>query len=207
MSGQDEETTNNGNPDRKRFSKKRLCFLLVLTLTILMVVLFFVFSAYHTPGFNTVLTWAKLAPLPESAQNLKVDTRPVISRGRVVPYFYSLCIKFQADPNDINDFIANSPGLDKSRCRPLVVLLRSDDVPTWWSTDQTTSGRAYTCIKQKDIDGAIFVYDDSHTVRISLYYVANPQIRDAEHFLEDLKDNVEDFIDNLIHEVSDVFGH
>ena len=206
MSEQDEETTKNNSPDRKRFSKKKLCFLLLPTFAVLMGVLFFAFNAYHAPSVNEILTRARLAKLPESVENLKVDTRPVTSRGRVVPHFYSLCIKFQADSNDINGFIANSPGLDKSRYRPLVPLSNGDDVPAWWPTDQSTSGRAYICLKQKDIDGAIFVYDDSHTVRISIYYVANPQIRDAQLFLEDLKDNCEEFVEDLIREVSDVFG-
>jgi hypothetical protein len=206
MSEQDEETTKNNSAGRKRFSKKTL-FFLVPALAILMVVLFFAFNIYRPPDFNVLLARAKLAKLPVSAQNLKVDIRPVTSRGRVVPHLCELFIKFQAEPNDINNFIASSPGLDKSRCRPLVPLSNSDDVPAWWPTDQSTSGRFYTCFKQKDIHGAIFVYDDSNTVRIGIDYVANPEMRDAQLFLEDLKDNVEDSVDDLIHEVSDVFGH
>ena len=207
MPEQDEETTENNRPGRKRFGTKKLCVLLVPALAILMAVLFFAFSAYRARNFKVLLARARLAKLPDSVQNLKVDIRPVMSRGRVVPDLYSLCMKFQAEPGDINDFIANSPGLDKSHYRPLVPLPDDDDVPAWWSTDQTTSGRAYICLKQKDIDGAIFVYDDSHTVRISLYYVANPQIRDAKLLLEDLKDGFEDFVDDLIHEVCDLFGY
>ena len=207
MSEQDEETTKNNSPDRKRFSKKKLCFLLVPALAILMAILSFAFNAYRAHDFNVLLTRAKLAKLPDSVQNLKVDIHPVMSRGGVVPDLHELLFKFQAEPNDINGFIANSPGLDKNRYRPLVPLPDGDDVPAWWSTDQTTSGRAYICFKQKDIDGAVFVYDDSNTVRVSIYYVANPQIRDAMLFLEDLKDNFEDSVDDLIHEVSDVFGN
>ena len=207
MSVQDEDTTKKKSPDRKRFSKKKLCFLLVPALVILMAILFFAFNAYRAPSVRKILTRARLAKLPESVKNLKVDTGPVMARGRVVPDLYELLLKFQAEPNDISDFIANSPGLDKNRYRPLVPLSNGDDAPAWWPTDQSTSGRAYTCLKQKDIDGAIFVYDDSNTVRISIYYVANPQIRDAQLFLEDLKDNVEDFADDLIHEVSDILGH
>ena len=207
MQEQDEETTKNKCPDRKRFSKKKLCFFLALALVILTAILFFAFNAYRTPSVSKILTRAKLARLPESVKNLKTDTGPVMARGGIVPDLYEVLLKFQAEPNDINDFIANSPGLDKNRYRPLVPLPDGDDVPAWWSTDQTTSGRAYICFKQKDIDGAVFVYDDSNTVRVSIYYVANPQIRDAMLFLEDLKDNFEDSVDDLIHEVSDVFGN
>jgi hypothetical protein len=32
-------------------------------------------------------------------------------------------------------------------------------------------------------------------------------MHDAQLFLEDLKDNVEEFIEDLFHEVSDLFGH
>jgi len=207
MQEQDEETTKNKCPDRKRFSKKKLCFFLALALAILTAILFFAFNPYRAPSVSKILTRAKLARLPESVKNLKVDTGPVMARGGVVPDLYELLLKFQAEPNDINDFIANSPGLDKNRYRPLVPLSNGDDAPAWWPTDQSTSGRMYACPEQKDIDGTVFVYDDSNTVRICIYYIANPQIRDAQLFLEDLKDNFEDFVDDFIHEVSDVLGY
>ena len=206
MSEQDEETTKNNSPDRKRFSKKKLCFLLLPAFAVLMGVVFFAFNAYHAPSVNEILTRARLAKLPESVKNLKVDTGPVMARGRVVPDSYELLLKFQAEPNDINDFIANSPGLDRNRYRPLVPLSNGDDAPAWWPTDHSTSGRMYACPEQKDIDGTVFVYDHSNTVRICIYYIANPQIRNTQLFLEDLKDSFEDFVDDLIREVSDVFG-
>ena len=109
ISEQDEQMSRCNRPGRKRFTKKKLCFLLVPALAILMVIIFFAFNEYHTPDFNELLTRAQLAKLPESVKNLKVDTRPVMVKGRTVPNLCYLFIKFQAEPNDINNFIANSP--------------------------------------------------------------------------------------------------
>lgn len=207
ISEQDKETSRYNRPGRKRFTRKRLCFLLVPALAILMAILFFALSKYHAPDFNEVLARAKLAKLPESVKNLDVDTRPVMAGGRTVPGLYDLLIKFQAEPNDIDNFIADSPGIDKNSCRPLIPLPAGDDVPTWWPTDQSTSGRMYTSPERKDTYGAaVFVYDDSNTARISVCYIAHPQMRDAQRFLEDVKDNSEEFVEDLIHEVGDVLG-
>lgn len=208
ISEQDKETSRYNGPGRKRFTKKKLCFLLVPALAILTAILFFAFNEYHLPDFNEVLTRAKLAKLPESVNDLNVDTRPVMVNGRTVPNLYCLLIRFQAEPKDIDNFIANSPSVDKNSHRPLVPLPNGDDVPAWWPTDQSTSGRIYTCLEQKDIHGgAIFVYDDSSTVRISVYYTANPRLRDTQLLLEEFEDTAGEFVEDLIHEVSDVLGN
>ena len=207
ISEPDKETSRYDRPGRKRFTGKKLCFVLVPAAALLIAIPFFALSKYHAPDFNEVLTRATLAKLPESVKNLNVDTRPVMVNGRTVPSLYCLLIKFQAEPNDIDDFIADSPGIDENSNRPLIPLPDGDDVPTWWPTDQSTSGRMYTSLEQKDTHGgAVFVYDDSNTVRISVCYIANPQIRDARLALEDFKDNSEEFVEDLIHEVGDVLG-
>jgi len=207
ISGQGKETSRYNRPGRKRFTKKKLCFLLVPALVLLIVILFVAFHGYRTPDFNKVLTRAKLAKLPESVKNLNVDTRPVTANGRTVPGLYCLLIKFQAEPNDIDNFIADSPGIDKNSYRPLIPLPDGDDVPTWWPTDQSTAGRMYTSPEQQDTyGGAVFVYEDSNTVRISVCYIAHPHVRDAQRALEDVKDNSEEFVEDLIHEVGDVLG-
>lgn len=207
ISEQDKEASRPRRPGRKRFTRKKLCFLLAPASALLLAIVFVAFYVYHTPDFRTVLARAELAKLPASVKNLHVDTRPVMANGRTVPGLYDLLIKFQAEPNDIDSFIANSPGIDKNSSRPLIPLPAEDGVPTWWPTDQSTSGRMYTCPEQMDTyAGAVFVYEDSNTVRICVCYVAHPRIRDAQRTLEDVKDDFEESVDDLIHEVGDVLG-
>ncbi len=190
--------------DRKRFTRKKLCFLLVAALVMLAALLFYAVNKYYTPDLNELLTRAKLAKLPESIKNLQVDTRPDMENDRAVPKQGILFVRFQAEPNDIGNFIANSPGIDKNSFRPLSPLDDRDQVPTWFLTDQSTSGKTYR-FKEKDIEAIVAVCDDSNTVSIGAYYIVNPRIRDTEDFVEDLKDDLEDFVDDLIHEVLDVF--
>jgi len=204
ISVQDEQNRPN-KPDRKRFTRKNLCLLLVAALVILTVLLFLAVNIYHTPDYNELLTRAKLAKLPESVKNLQVDTRPFMSKGREVPNQGELFIGFQAEPNDIDSFINNSPIIDKNSFRPLPPSLDSDEDPAWWPTDQSTSGRMYVFREREDIVGMVAVYDDSNTVRIWMVYIVNPQLRDMQNFLEDLKDSSDDFFDNLLHEVQDLF--
>ncbi len=194
-------------PGRKRFTRKRLCFLLVTALVILAVLLFYAFNKYRTPDFNELLTRAKLAKLPESIKNLQVDTRPVMDNEQAEPDQRYLFIRFQAESNDIDNFINNSPSIDKNSFRPLIPLPNSDQVPTWWPTDQSTSGRICDFARQRNIQGIVAVYDDSNTVRICVWYIANPQLRDTQIFLENLKDDSEDFLGDLYHEVKDALGY
>jgi len=204
-SEQDEQKNISNTPGRKRLTRKRLCLLLVTAMLILTVLLFYIVNLYHTPDYNELLTRAKLAKLPESIKNLQVDTSPLMSRRRAVPYRAELIMRFEADPNDIDSFITNSPGIDKNGFRPLHPLPDSDEVPTWWPTDQSTSGRMYNCREQKHIHGHVYVYDDFNTIRIWMLYTINPQLLEMEIFLDDLKGGFEDFLDNLLHEVQDLF--
>lgn len=208
ISEPDEQISRCNRPGRKRFTKNRLCFLLFPSLTILMAILFLAVNMYRTPDFNELLTWARLAKLPKSIKNLKVDTRTAMDNGRAVPNTGELFIRFQAEPNDIDNFINNSPGIDKNRFRPLNTAVNSNPNPPWWVINRSASGRIYIIPEDKDIlGGTVTIDDDSRTVLIYMYFTANPQIRDALFFLENLKDNSEEFVEDLIHEVSDVLGN
>jgi len=201
ISEQDEQNRSNG-VGRKRFTRKNVCLILAIALLILTALLFFAVNIYHVPDYNELLIRANLAKLPESIRNLQVDIRPFMSRDQEVPNRAELFILFQAEQNDIENFITNSPGIDKKSTRPLPPL--SDyQAPTWWPTDQSTSGRMYYIYEQKDIDGMVLVYDDSNTVRIWMLYTVNPRLRDMQNAYEDIRDACDDFVDDLLHEVLD----
>ena len=209
ISEQDEQKDRSDRPGRKRFKRKNVCLLLAIVLVILTTLLFFAVNIYHVPGVNELLRRAKLAKLPESIKNLQVDTldtRPVKANDRPEPKQCSLLIRFQAEPNDIDNFINNSPGIDKNNFRPLRPLPDGDDLPTWWPTDQSTSGRMYDSHKSKYIYGMVAVYDDSNTVRIYVWYIVNPQLIEMQIAIEDIRDDCEDFLDDVLHEVLDLFG-
>ncbi|MHC4426812.1 MAG: hypothetical protein ACYSYV_12055 [Planctomycetota bacterium] len=209
ISEQDEQKNISNRLGRKRFAKKKVCLLLVIAFVILMVPLFYAVNIYHTPGVNELLRRAKLAKLPESIKNLQVDTRdarPVKANDRPEPKQCNLFIRFHAEPNDIDNFINNSPGIDKNNFRPLRPLPDGDEIPTWWPTDQSTSGRMYVSHESKYIYGMVAVYDDSNTVRICVWYIVNPQLIDMQIAFEDIRDGFEDFLDDLLHEVLDLFG-
>jgi hypothetical protein len=204
ISEQDEQKNGRDRPDQKRFTRKKLCLLLVTVLVILMALFFYAVNIYHTPDLNELLARAKLAKLPESIKNLQVDTRPLIVENRAIPNQSELSIRFEAEPNDIDNFINNSPGIDKNSFRPLIPLTDSDNAPTWWSTDDS-SGRMYTFRVRDDIDGMVAVYDDSNTVRIWAWYIVNPRLRDMQIAFEDIYDESVDFLEDVLHEVVDLF--
>jgi hypothetical protein len=201
MPEQDGSETGCNEPVQTRFSRKKLCILLVVALLILTVLVFYVSIRWHTPDLNELLTRAKLARLPESIENLRVETRPDIEDG---PDYRILFVQFQAEPDDITDFIANSHSVDKNRSHPLRPIDDRQQVPPWYLTDQSISGRSYH-FRGKDMEGAVAVNDNSNTVYVAAYYLVNPRLRDTKIFMEDLKDDVEDFADDLIHEVADIF--
>jgi hypothetical protein len=208
ISEQEEQKNGYNRPAQKRFSRKKLCWLLVIAFVIITVLLFFVANIYHKPDLNELLIRAKLAKLPESVKNLRVETRdarPVKANDRSEPKQCHLFIRFQAEPNDIDNFITSSPGIDKNNFRPLRPLPDGDDVPTWWATDQTTSGRMYFSHEQKYIHGTVAVYDDSNTVRICVWYIVNPLLLDMQENIEDMHDAFEDFLYDMLHEVLDLF--
>ena len=203
--GQDGLENISNRPGRRRFTRKNVCLLLVTALVILSVLLFYAVNIYHTPDFNELLTMAKLAKLPESIKNFQVDTRPVMDNDRKEPKQSYLYIRFQAEPNDIDNFITSSPGIDKNNFRPLRPLLASDEVPTWWSADQSTSGRMYYSHESKYINGMVAVYDDSNTVRIGVWYIVNPQLLDMQNDIENIYDDSGEFLEDVLHEVMDLF--
>jgi hypothetical protein len=172
------------------------------------VLFFYVVSIYHKPDLNDLLIRARLAKLPKSIKNLQVDTRPYMDNdSRAVPNTSEMLVRFEAEPNDIDKFINNSPGIDKNRFRPLVPLPDSDEVPTWWPTDDS-SGRMYDFerYEREYITGMVAVYDDSNTVRLWALYIVNPQLHNMKNDIEDMYDAFEDFLEDVLHEVLDLFG-
>ena len=204
ISEQDEQNRSNG-VGRKRFTRKNVYLIPAIALLILTALLFFAVNIYHVPGYNELLIRANLAKLPESIRNLQVDTCPYMERGREVPNRTELFILFQAEQNDIKNFITNSPGIDKTKTRPLFPLSDDDQAPDWWSTDQSASGRIYGIYEQTDIFGSVFVYDDSNTVRIWMLYTVNPRLCEMQEDFEDVRNACEDFVDDMLHEVLDLF--
>ena len=194
--------------DRKRFTKKKLCLILVPVLVILAVLLFFIVNIFHTPDLNELLARAKLAKFPETIKNLQVDTRPVMDNDPGEPKHRNLFIRFQAEPNDIDNFIKSSPGIEKNHFRPLRPMPNSDEAPTWWPTDDS-SGRMYFLkrYEREYISGIVAVYDDSNTVRICAHYMVYTRLRNMLEDIEDMRDAFEDFIDDMLHEVLDLFGY
>ena len=205
ISEQDEQRNISDRPDRKRFTRKKVFLFLVPVFVILTVLLFYIINLYHTPDLNELLARAKLAKLPESIQNLQVDTRPLIVKNQAMTNQSELFVRFEAEPNYIDNFINNSPGIDKNSFRPLIPLTDSDNAPTWWPMDQTTSGRMYTFRVRDDIDGMVAVYDDSNTVRIWAWYIVNPRLRDMQIAFEDMYDESVNFLEEMLHEVVDLF--
>lgn len=204
ISEQDELKNGTDRPGRRWFTRRNVCLLLAIALLILTAFFFLAVNIYHEPGLDELLMRAKLAKLPESIRNLQVDMRPFMSHDREVSNRAELFILFQAEQNDIETFITNSPGIDKKKTRQLPPL--SDyQAPAWWPTDQSASGRMYYIYEQKDIDGMVLVYDDSNTVRIWMLYTVNPRLRDMQDDFEDVRDACEDFVDDMLHEVLDLF--
>ena len=204
-SEQDEQKNGSNRPGLKRFTKRFLCLLLVIAFVILTVLLFLAENVYHTPDLDELLIRAKLAKFPESIKNLQVETRPVMDNDRAEPKQCYLYIRFQAEPNDIDNFITSSPGIDKDQFRPLRPMLASDQVPTWWPTDEVKSGRMYVYRDQKYINAMVAVYDDSNIVRIGVWYIVNPQLLELQKNIEELHEAFEDFFDDMLREVLDLF--
>ena len=53
--------------------------------------------------------------------------------------------------------------------------------------------------------GTVVVDNDSGTVLIYMLFVANPQLRDMLNNIEEMRDAFDDFLDDMLHEVQDVF--
>ena len=152
VSEQDEQVSSCNRLGRKRFTRRKLCILLVAALVILAVLLLYAANKYYTPDLDELMTRAKLTKLPESTENLQVETRPDMENDRAIPNRSILFVQFQAEPNDIDNFITKSPSIDKNSFHPLSPLDDRDQVPTWFLADQSTSGRAYH-LMETDIEG------------------------------------------------------
>ena len=208
ISEQNEQRDISDRPDRKQFTRKKLYLLLIPAFIILTMLLFFLANIFHTPDLNELLARAKLAKFPESIQNLQFETRPVLDNDPGETKHCNLFIRFQARPNDIDNFIKSSPGIDRNHSRPLRPMPDSDEAPSWWPTDDS-SGRMYFLkgYEREYINGIVAVYDDSNTVRICAHYMVNTRLRNMLEDIEDMRDAFDDFIDDMLHEVLDLFGY
>ena len=119
-------------------------------------------------------------------------------------------VRFEAETNDIEKFINNSPSIDTNNVRIVGPLLESEEAPTWWPTDDS-SGRMYVfeLYEREYITGMVRVYDDSNTIRIGVRYIVNPQLQKINDFIERIYDDpgafLEDLLEDLYHEVLDLF--
>jgi hypothetical protein len=206
ISEQNEQRNISDRPGRKRFTRKKLCLLLVPVFVILAVLLFYAINVYHTPDLDELLARAKLTKLPESIKNLQVETRPYMDNGQAVPNAGELFIRFEAEPDDIDNFINNSPGINKNRIRPLSTAVNSNLNPPWWIINRAASGRIYSIPEHGDSHaGTVVIDDDSGTVLIYMWFVVNPQIPKMQNAIEDIYDEFVDFLEDLLHEVVDLF--
>jgi hypothetical protein len=197
-SKQSELANSSTEPGRKRFASIIKGFLLFTALAVLALLLFCIVNAYRLPDANNILARAKLAKLPESISNLEVDTCRATVDGRTVFNEAWLFIRFQADPNDIDRFLSNSPGIDKSRFRALSTASYSDENPAWWSIDHSASGRIYSLPDGGDIRaGNVIVNEDSSTVHLFIWIVAHRRVHQAQNSLENLYGEIEDRVEDL----------
>jgi hypothetical protein len=177
---------------KKRFTKRLKWFFVITALTVTSVLLFSFFRVWYRVDHNAILTKAMLSALPKSIKNFKVETR--------YPSFNQrwLFMRFQAEPNDISRFISSSAGIDASLSRPISTASDSKDNPDWWSVDRSASGLIYSLTGQRNIIGGTVVYDDADTVHIFILFEVQEQMR---------VNTVEEFIEDVWHEVKDVLGH
>ena len=71
----------------------------------------------------------------------------------------------------------------------------------------TQSGRMHFLegYEREYITGIVAVYGDSNTVRICASCMVNPQLRNMLEDIEDMHNAFEDFIDDMLREVLDLF--
>ena len=206
---QDEHKNKSGRKWLKRFIKAIACLVLIMVLAILAVLLLYAVNLHHIqhmPDLDELLIRLKLAKFPESVRNIHVDIRPCIDDGRIVPNIGEMYVRFEAEPNDIENFINNSPGIDKStvhQAGPSGPLPESEQVPAWWPTNDSTDRRYFVIVIRET--GIVDVYDGSNTVRIWAQYVINPHITEIQNAIEDIYDEFVDFLEDMLHEVMDLF--
>jgi hypothetical protein len=192
----DEHKNKSGRTWLKRFIKAIVCLILIMVLAILAVLLLYAVNLHHKPDLNELLTRLKLAKFPESIRNLQVDMRPYMDDdlGRAAPNRGELLVRFEAEPNDIESFINNSPGIVKNIIRPMGSISESEQVPTWWPTNESTD-RRYIIAQP---DGFIAVYDSSNNVRIWALYVVNPRLDKIKDFIETVYNDPDTFLVELL---------
>jgi hypothetical protein len=188
----DKQKNRSGRKWLKRFIKAIVCLILIMVLAILAVLLLYAVNLHHKPDLDELLIRFKLAKFPGSIRNLQVDMRPYIDddTGRTMPNLGEMYVRFEAGPNDIESFINNSPGIDKNITRPMGPISDSEELPTWWPTNESTDRRYFFA----QDEGIVAVYDGSNTVRIWVRYVVYPRL-----------DKIKDFIDDMLHEVTELF--
>ena len=208
ISEQEEQHNGPVKPGRKRFNKKTVCWFLAAVLVVIAALFSFAGYLYRVPDYNELLARAKLAQLPESTKNLQVETRPYINDERKIPNTGELYMRFQAEPNDIVNFVNNSPGIDTNRFRPLNKSVNSSSNPPWWIINQSASGRIYTFSEPDDElhFAAVIVDENSNTVLIYICFVVNPQLREMQNTFEKFGDKCGDFLDDSMHEALDIIG-
>ena len=100
-----------------------------------------VFGAWYfspVPRANRTLACAGLAKLPKSARDLKLA-------GQAPTCVIARCLKFRADPADVNDFLRRSPSLKDLTPKTFDAgyrLSTARDVP-WFKIDIEGKGRRY----------------------------------------------------------------
>ncbi len=180
---------------KKRFAKRLKWLFLIVALLIPAVLLFSFVRAWYRVDSDEILTKARLSELPNSIENLTVETRHPTFNQRW------LFMRFQAEPNDIHRFISSSPGIDPNRSRPLNAATApdSEDNPDWWSMNLSLPGRAYGLPAPGTIMGGnVLVDDDTDTVLIFIAFKVHERMR---------IDPVEEFLEDAWHEVQDLFGY
>ena len=106
----------------------------------------------------TVLYSAKLADLPESAHDVRVYTPRLI-------FSATDYLSFQAEPNDIEKFLTESPGLDgiKNDTQSSTYFHH----PSWFNPDKRRTGRYYK-LSEKDTSwyGELIVDDEKNVIYV-----------------------------------------
>jgi hypothetical protein len=179
---EDSQETKCNRMSRKKFNKRLSWIFLIVVVVVLAFLLFFFTSSRHTAGYREILTKAQLAELPTSMNLLKSEIR------RASFNECWLFIRFQAEPNDIQSFVSKSKSIDINRKRPLSTASYSAENPVWWSINRSARGQIYGLEEQDSVRaGNVVVDEETDTVLIFIWYIANPKLKAAEEIWDDVK--------------------
>jgi hypothetical protein len=115
-----------------------------------------------------VLDRLRLAPLPKSARNIRMYVCRVFMAAEDF-------LRFEADPNDIERFLAGSPGLAYITPAPLselgekrtrTVAYYNSSAPAWYDQTLPDRTRCYNLNAPGGGTGEIFVHDERHAVYV-----------------------------------------